>query len=195
MIFLAIFGILMLILSAFYLVNSWQQYGQWKWATFLVIISLTMTVVGGYGMYENHQNEANNKTTSQTAAKTSTSAISLSGAANQMNANQETKENAILGQLQKAYGKLGTVGFDSQSKTYQIKPASGDEAKALQAVLDDNSQANQIGWPKLTKSLDETSSQLQKILGDGYSLSLIQPNSDQPMYTVKNGQETYSAVK
>lgn len=197
MILLAIFGGLMLLLSIFYLLNSWQRYGQWKWATFLVLLSAILTGVGTWGALTGHHRTSSSPTTSrQATAQTATSSLAVGNQAMKTaGADQSSKENALLGQLQKAYGKLGTVGFDQASKTYQIKPAAGDEQKALQAVLDDPSQAEQIGWPKLTKSLQQTSAQLKEILGAGYSLSLMAPNSDQAMYTVKDGQETFTAVK
>ena len=46
MIFLVVFGALMLILSAFYLVNSWQQYRQWVVPTIMLVLSLAATVYG-----------------------------------------------------------------------------------------------------------------------------------------------------
>ena len=49
-----------------------------------------------------------------------------------------------------------------------------------------------MGWSSLTDSLDQVSAQLVKTLGDGYSLSLMNPNdTSQVMYTTKNGNKTY----
>lgn len=44
----------------------------------------------------------------------------------------------------------------------------------------------------LTKSIKTTSKQLKKALGDGYSISMMEPdNTAKAMYTVKDGKTTY----
>lgn len=46
MIFLIVFGGLMLILGGFYLANSWQQYREWKGGTIIVVLSLAAVIYG-----------------------------------------------------------------------------------------------------------------------------------------------------
>lgn len=201
MILLVVFGGLMLILGIFYLVNSWQQYHQWKWATFIVLVSLAVTVYGAINLpYWHHRSSNNSNTTQQTqrASKNSSSLsqFSNSGLQSQNGVSQENKEMAILRQMQKAYTKLGNVDYDSSSKTYKITPKDGNESQAISEVVQNPSEANQVGWPNLTKSLLSTSKQLKKVLGSGYSVSLMNPNDhNSAVYTVKDGQETYTAVK
>lgn len=196
MILLALFGGLMLVLSAFYLVNSWQRYREWKWATCLVVISLALTIFGVVELpYWHHSKSSAASSSSSSIASGSTSSISLTtGMSSSSSVSQSAKEDAILSQLQKAYSKMGTVAYDSASKTYEITVTDSDEKKALQEVLDDPSQAEDIGWPKLAKSLRSTSKQIKANLGSGYSLTLLQPGSSQAMYTAKDGQESYTAV-
>lgn len=196
MILLVVFGGLIFVLGCFYLVNSWQQYHQWKFATLLVLVSLAVTV---YGVINKNSSA---QTSSQTSAKSSssgTSSNSISGYSNNpalssstANMTQEQKEAAVLKQLQSSYSKFGSVAFDSGSKTFQIDPSSGDEADSLKYLAQNPTQASSMGWSSLTDSLDKTSTQVSKLLGSDYSISLMNPNdTSQAMYTTKNGSKTY----
>ncbi|MCQ5069301.1 hypothetical protein NE681_18120, partial [Faecalibacillus intestinalis] len=64
MIFLVVFGALMLILSAFYLVNSWQQYRQWVVPTIMLVLSLAATVYGTINLPYWHHSQSEQQTTS-----------------------------------------------------------------------------------------------------------------------------------
>lgn len=201
MILLVVFGGLLLILGIFYLINSWQQCHEWKWATFIVVVSLAMTVYGAINLPYWHHNSSNSQnTSSQQTQKTSNnssslSAFSNSGLQSQNSQNQENKEMAVLRQMQKVYTKLGNVDYDSSTKTYKIIPKDNDEGQAISQIVQNPSQASQEGWPNLTKSLINTSKQLKKVLGNGYSVSLMNPSDhSSAVYTVKDGQETYTAV-
>ena len=167
MILLVVFGGLIFVLGCFYLVNSWQQYHQWKFATLLVLVSLAVTVYGVINLPYWHKNSSA-QTSSQTSAKSSssgTSSNSISGYSNNpalssstANMTQEQKEAAVLKQLQSSYSKFGSVAFDSGSKTFQIDPSSGDEADSLKYLAQ----------------------------------NLMNPNDTrQVMYTTKNGIKTY----
>ena len=194
MILLVVFGGLIFVLGCFYLVNSWQQYHQWKFATLLVLVSLAVTVYGVINLPYWHKNSSA-QTSSQTSAKSSssgTSSNSISGYSNNTalssstaNMTQEQKEAALLKQLQSSYSKFGSVAF-------QIDPSSGDEADSLKYLAQNPSQASSMGWSSLTDSLDKTSTQVSKLLGSDYSISLMNPNdTSQAMYTTKNGSKTY----
>lgn len=200
MLILLVFGLLLLILSAFYLANSWQQYREWKWASFLVLISLAMTVYGAWNLPYWHRNSDKNNTSQTQSSNTNAKSLSsFSNGALQANSGQtqENKEMTILRQLQKGYAKMGSVEYDSDSKTFKIEPsADSDEGKALSAILNDPSQAEQAGWPDLTKSLVTTSQQLSKVLGSGYSLTLTKPgDNNTAMFTVKDGHTSYDAIQ
>lgn len=202
MIFLALFGGLMLILSGFYLANSWMEYHEWKWATVLVLISLAMTVYGVINLpYWNHSSNSASSSSSQAVSskqKTTANAGSLQQFANQMSiaggntASQDQKESAVLRQLQKAYNKLGTVTFDADSKTYKITPTDDNMKEALSQLAQDPSQGDQMGWPKFTKSIRKTSQQLVNALGNGYSISILNPSdTSTTLYKAKDGKTTY----
>lgn len=211
MIFLVVFGVLMLILSAFYLVNSWQQYRQWVVPTIMLVLSLAATVYGTINLPYWHHSQSAQQTTSAVSSKSSlssatgsqadsSSSFSVNGTTAVFNqqdsgATQEQKEMYLLRQLQKAYSKMGTVNYDSSSKTYQIMPTNENTVEALNYIAQNPDQAQQAGWSNLTSSLNQTSAQIKKIVGSGYSLSMMKPNDDQTaLYTAKDGKQTYSIV-
>lgn len=213
MIFLVVFGALMLILSAFYLVNSWQQYRQWVVPTIMLVLSLAATVYGTINLPYWHYSQSAQQTTSadssgsslssatdSKADSSSSSSFSVNGATAVFNqqdsgATQEQKEMYLLRQLQKAYSKMGTVNYDSDSKTYQIMPTNENTVEALNYIAQNPAQAQQAGWSNLTNSLNQTSKQIKKIVGSGYSLSMMKPNDNQTaLYTAKDGEQTYSIV-
>lgn len=201
MIFLVIFGALMLILGGFYLANSWQQYHEWKGGTIIVVLSLIAVIYGTINLPYFHHNQRQTSeqasSSSQVVQQSGQNNSSFSNKLGSINAqnnqgNQADREMAVLRQLQKGYAKLGTVSFDEASKTYRIKPTDDNTVKALQALVQDPSQAEQIGWPNLTKSIKQNSREVDKVLTDEYSLSIVNPdNTKQALYTAKNGKTTY----
>lgn len=211
MIFLVVFGALMLILSAFYLVNSWQQYRQWVVPTIMLVLSLAATVYGTINLPYWHHSQSAQQTTSAASSGSSlssatgsqadsSSSFSVNGTTAVFNqqdsgATQEQKEMYLLRQLQKAYSKMGTVNYDSDSKTYQIMPTNENTVEALNYIAQNPAQAQQAGWSNLINSLNQTSKQIKKIVGSGYSLSMMKPNDNQTaLYTAKDGKQTYSIV-
>lgn len=211
MIFLVVFGALMLILSAFYLVNSWQQYRQWVVPTIMLVLSLAAMVYGTINLPYWHHSQSAQQTTSAASSGSSlssatdskadsSSSFSVNGTTAVFNqqdsgATQEQKEMYLLRQLQKAYSKMGTVNYDSDSKTYQIMPTNENTVEALNYIAQNPDQAQQAGWSNLTNSLNQTSTQIKKIVGSGYSLSMMKPNDNQTaLYTAKDGKQIYSIV-
>lgn len=201
MIFLVIFGALMLILGGLYLANSWQQYHEWKGGTIIVVLSLIAVIYGTINLPYFHHNQRQTSeqasSSSQVVQQSGQNNSSFSNKLGSINAqnnqgNQADREMAVLRQLQKGYAKLGTVSFDEASKTYRIKPTDDNTVKAVQALVQDPSQAEQIGWPNLTKSIKQNSREVDKVLTDEYSLSIVNPdNTKQALYTAKNGKTTY----
>lgn len=199
MIFLLIMGLLILILGAFYLTNSWTAYREWKAGTLIMILSLAATIYGGIGTYQRYQHPQNNANrTTQTSSKNTQSAANL----NQFNklqqmeqANspqmQKEREMSVLRQMQKNYSKLGDVSYDQKTKTYQIDP-TGDSKKAFSAIAQNPSIAGQAGWNNITKPLTTASKQLGQALGKQYSIALVNPDKpSQVIFSAKNGQVTY----
>lgn len=200
MIFLVIFGALMLILGGFYLANSWQQYREWKAGSIIVVLSLAAVIYGAINLpyFHRNQHQASQQSASSKVVQPSQGSNSFSNKFGSMNssqnnqADQGNREMAVLRQLQKGYAKFGTVSFDEATKTYKIKPTDDDTVQALQALVQNPDQADQMGWPNLTKSIKKNSKQLAKVLTGDYSLSIVNPdNTKQALYTAKNGQTTY----
>ena len=211
MIFLVVFGALMLILSAFYLVNSWQQYRQWVVPTIMLVLSLAATVYGTINLPYWHHSQSEQQTTSAASSGSrlvlrpirkliqvpvlAFQSMRYRGLQPAGQRPLREQEMYLLRQLQKAYSKMGTVNYDSDSKTYQIMPTNENTVEALNYIAQNPAQAQQAGWSNLTSSLNQTSAQIKKIVGSGYSLSMMKPNDDQTaLYTAKDGKQTYSIV-
>lgn len=192
MIFLVIFGGLMLILGGFYLANSWQRYREWKSGTIIVVLSLAAVIYGVVNLpYFNHSQRSASQQSSSSAQVMQTSSISnkLSSLDGSGTASQQS---SILRQLQKGYSKLGTVSFDSKTSTYVITPTDDNTVKAIKALVQDPSQASEVGWSNLTNSIKKNSQQVSQALGGDYSISIVNPsNTKQAVYTAKNGTTTY----
>ena len=199
MIFLLIMGLLILILGAFYLTNSWTAYREWKAGTLIVVLSLAATIYGGIGTYQRYQHPQNNANrTAQTSSNNTQSAANLNHS-NKLQQMEEAKspqmqkerEMSVLRQMQKNYSKLGDVSYDQKTKTYQIDP-TGDSKKAFSAIAQNPSIAGQAGWSNITKPLTTASKQLGKALGKQYSIALVNPDKpNQVIFSAKNGQVTY----
>ena len=192
MLILVIFAGLTLILGAFYLTNSWQRYREWKSGTIIVVLSLIAVVYGAINLpYWNRNSQSGSSSTSssqQVQSSSFSNALSgINGAANGQN-----QQMSVLRQLQKGYSKLGTVEFREEDNTYVVKPTDDNTVKAVQALVQDPSQASQIGWSNLTDSIKKNSEQVSKALNGDYSISIVNPDkTSQAVYTAKNGQTTY----
>ena len=192
MLILVIFAGLTLILGAFYLTNSWQRYREWKSGTIIVVLSLIAVVYGAINLpYWNRSSQSGSSSTSssqQVQSSSFSNALSgINGAANGQN-----QQMSVLRQLQKGYSKLGTVEFREEDNTYVVKPTDDNTVKAIQALVQDPSQASQIGWSNLTDSIKKNSEQVSKALNGDYSISIVNPDkTSQAVYTANNGQTTY----
>lgn len=190
---------MMLILGSFYLVNSWQQYRTWLGGTIIVVLSLIAIAFGTIGLI-NHKAPKNHTETNVPASAQIDMRNANQNDFSKMQASdnpqlQKEKENELLKQMQKNYEKFGTVSFDQDSKTYQITP-TGDTGKAASYLAKNPTQAKQIGWSNLTDSMQQVSQQVKKLLGKGYSVSVMNPdNQNQALYTAKDGQQTYNIAK
>lgn len=196
MIVLLIMGLLILILGAFYLTNSWTKYGEWKTGTLIVILSLAATIYGGIGTYQHLHNNANRSEQTSSANPQAAANLNQTNKFQQMEqANspqmQKEREMSVLRQMQKNYSKLGDVSYDQKTKTYQIDP-TGDSKKAFSAIAQNPNIAGQAGWSHITKPLTTASKQLGKALGKQYSIALVNPDKpSQVIFAAKNGQVTY----
>lgn len=201
MVFLLIIVIIVLILSIFYLMNSWQQYGTWVWPTIMIVVSVLVTGYAAWNLPFWHQSSNDKATSSVSTSQTTTSSASsssfsqpgqggLTGQTSQQS--QTTMEQNVLSQMKKNYQSIGGVTFDSDTKTYKILPTDDNTVKALNYIAKNPSKASEAGWSSFTKNLTKTSTQLKKAIGSGYSISIQQPDhDDQAMFTVKDGKTTY----
>ncbi|MDO4903550.1 MAG: DUF308 domain-containing protein [Limosilactobacillus sp.] len=192
MIFLVIFGGMMLILGAFYLVNSWQRYHEWKSGTIIVILSLAAVIYGTINLPYFHKNKQAATADSSQTVNASSFSTPFGGIDNTQTDSQQ--QAAVLRQMQKGYSKLGSVSFKESTNTYVITPTDDNTVKAIEALVQDPSQASEIGWSKLTSSIKKTSAQLSEALKADYSVSILNPDTNKPVYTAKNGETTYDVA-
>lgn len=198
MVFLIILGGLFLILGGFYLANSWQQYREWKTGTIIVVLSVIAIAFGIIKLpVFNHQSSQSGSKSSSAQVASGNNSLSFSNKSgmngqDQNSAVQENKAMAVLRELQKGYSKFGTVDYSAKSKTFKITPTNDDTVEALKALAQDPSQAEQMGWSNLTKSIMTNSKDISKVLGEGYSISIMNPGDDsQTMYKATDGRTTY----
>lgn len=215
MIFLAIFGGIALILAIFYLLNSIQNYGTWKFATALVVI---FTLIRGFGIVKlpfwHHQsqttasqsptqNAGRRRHSSQTSAAAQSSLTKAASTFNptggvingqtakQKSAAKSSAEDQMTTQLNSAFSTLGKVTFDRAKKTYTITPENENTVKALEALEKQPSEADQAHWPTLVKNLTTSSTNVSKALKDDYTLTLVSPDqSGKVLFSATNGKAT-----
>ncbi|HAT54202.1 MAG TPA: hypothetical protein DCW31_02990 [Lactobacillus sp.] len=217
MIFLAIFGGIALILAIFYLLNSIQNYGTWKFATALVVVFALIT---GFGIVKlpvwHHSNSASNQASSRSSQSSSsqTSAAeqsSLAKAASTFNPNagvingqtakqksaaKSTAEDQMTEQLTSSFSTLGKVSFDRAKKTYTITPHNTNTVKALKALEKQPNEAEQAHWPTLAKNLQTSSTNISKALEGDYTLVLVSPDqSNKVLFSATNGKVTTDFTK
>lgn len=193
MLVLAVMCGLVFILACFYLVNSWQQYGQWKFATLLVLVSLAGTIWGVVGVVQAQRHRA---AVAENDPALQSSLVGNGVLSSQNTASKGAQEKYILGQLQKSFEKMGSVSYRESDQTFVITPTDDQMKEALTAMQNDHSIAKQIGWDNLTKNLTQSSASIKKALGSGYSLELAAPSDNQQaLLTVKDGKVTYNVIK
>lgn len=198
MVFLLIIALIVLVLSIFYLMNSWQQYGTWIWPTTMIVISGIVVAISiwylpfwhGHGQ-SSSQSSSSSQTTTQTSSSFSQPGQGgLTGQTTKQS--QSAMEQSVLSQLKKNYQSIGGVTFDSATKTYRILPTDDNTVKALNYIAENPDKADDAGWSSFTDNLTKTSKQLKKAIGSGYSISIQKPeHDDTAMFTVKDGKTTY----
>lgn len=196
MLFLIIFGALILILGTFYAVQQWHEYHEWKVGMLIIIASLCMIgygVMNWHGLHSNNQ-QVQNVPASQMPAMNNNKAQQLFSQDDNSN-NQENKEMLMLRQMQKMYGKFGTVDYDSKTKTFIISATQKDTKDAMNYLIGHTDQGKKIGWDKITDSALNVSGQLKTQLGPGYSVTINKPDNSGPMYTAKDGVQTFNIAK
>lgn len=206
MVFLVIIGIMMLILSGFYLANSWQRYGTWIWPTFLVIFSIAITAYGVVKLpYWSGDTAAQRNARLEKAASDSSGTSSSSPQFSSINNTGLTgmtgsqtdaaMQQNVLTQLQKSYQSIGSVAYDDSSKTFNITPTSDKVVEGLNYIIKDKTTASDVGWSNLTKNFVKTSKSIKEAMGSGYSVTLLEPDGSQAMFTAKDGKTTYDIAQ
>lgn len=188
-----ILSIIFLIIGICYLINSIHQYGTWKAPTVICILFTALGIFCSAGIFRCSQKKPSTSSI-QTAT---TGKINEPNAVQQLNTDnkQSQEEQNVLKSLQKSYQSLGTVSFDTVSKTYHIRVTDQNTINGLNYVLQHPDQANQVGYNKLTNTLKKTSISICKVLGNQYRIALMNPqNNQQAMYVVQNGETETNVI-
>ncbi|GKT03252.1 hypothetical protein [Furfurilactobacillus entadae] len=208
MIFLAVFGGIALVLAVFYLLNSIQSYGTWRFATLLVVVFALIT---GYGVVKLPVWHHHGSWSMQSSSSSSTTKAALTKAASVFNPNQAAIDGETAGQksaatanaqsqvksqLANAFSSLGTVTLDADTKTYTIHPTNKDAVKALEELEKTPSDAEEAKWPTMTDHLRASSANISKSLKDDYTLAMVSPDqSGKVLYSAKNGKTVTNFIK
>ena len=144
------------------------------------------------------KNTQPNKTVmSQSSTSSSKKASSSSYAGpgidpDQMNKNLRESQNNVLKQLQHNYANFGGVTFSTKAKEYSLDPDNADMTKAFEYLIKNPTKGDTVGWTKLTKNFDATSVSINKVLNSkDYTITILQPGTNKPMYSTKNGKTTF----
>ena len=188
-----ILSIIFLIIGICYLINSIHQYGTWKAPTVICILFTVLGIFCLAGIFRCSQKKPN----TSSIQTVTTGKINEPNAVQQLNADnkQQQKEQSVLKSLRKNYQSLGTVSFDAVGKTYHIRVTDQNTINGLNYVLQHPDQANQVGYNKLTNTLNKTSISICKVLGNQYRIALMNPqNNQQAMYVVQNGETETNVI-
>lgn len=196
---IAVIAGIIFVLGIFYLMNSIYRYGKWIAPVILMTASLLVGIGCGLKAYHLHHEEGQQQISSTQAMK-STQSSSQSGMVENgfqvidQGIREDHNQQQILEDLQQNFSKIGNVTFDRSRKTFTIAPTTSENAKAISFVIDNPQKAQQVGYNNLTSGILNTSKQLDKPLGKGYTVQLTQPNSNRVIYSARDGQVLVDVV-
>lgn len=198
MLFIAIIGFMLVFLSFFSLLTARGQGARWFWQAVFLILSLALTAFAIWKLpYWNHDNNAPQQTSAQTS-KSSSESISGTNSpvfsADESQTNLQTqnlKEKNVLEQLQQSYKAFGSVSFNGTTRTYVISSKNSNFNKAV-AYLDKNpKKTDEVKWPTEISNMTKTGKSVNKVLGNGYTISLRKSDQKTILLNVKNGKLIY----
>lgn len=187
-------AVIFLVIGIFYLINSIHQYGTWIAPTIVCLAFASLGVFCTMGLIKETHQKPKDTTSIETAT---TGHINEPNAIEQLNTDKVRTEHeqAVLKALQKSYQKLGTITFIPNTKTYQIQVTDDNTKKAIDYVIANPQQAQKVGYNNLTNNIKQISNSVQKQLGTGYSISLMNPqNTNTPLYTASDGNTTFDQI-
>lgn len=196
---IAVIAGIIFVLGIFYLMNSIYRYGKWIAPTILMILSLLSGIGCGLKAYQLHEEDKRQQSTSIATIRSAQSSSHDGMVENGFQLmDQDSREDHIqqqvLKSLQQNFAQVGNVTLDQKKKIFTITPTTSENAKAISYVIDNPQKAQQVGYNNLTAGILNTSKQLDKPLGKGYTIQLMQPNSNQIIYSARDGQVLVDVV-
>ena len=202
MLFILVLAIVTLLLGIFQFYSSMRNRGSIFSSSLLIIIPLLVVIFSAQSVIKEHNaNKAAPAPGSTLMAKSSSSTnlkdnkIETINSESQSAATQIQKENEVTKNLQKAFTNFGDVSFDKNSKTFVVKPSNDENKKAFKQLMDHKDQMKQSGFEDIQNKFIDVSNSIKKNLGNGYSLQLNQPDKDDAMIRVQDGQVSYTVFK
>ncbi|WP_137626662.1 hypothetical protein [Lactiplantibacillus pingfangensis] len=198
MLFLAIIGLLVFLLAFFSVLSARQSGGGWKFLATVAVLSAALTIFAiiklPYWPY-NQSHTAKTTATSSSATSSSNTTAKIGSSevvfneANQKKAAATTqlKEDSILKQLKANYKSMGSVTLDRKTKTFTVTPTNAKYIKSLKTVKQYPSK-NQKAITTITQNYESLSTSIKKHLGKNYTVQLLQPDTNNPLLSVKDGE-------
>lgn len=107
---------------------------------------------------------------------------------------QSQKEQAMLSIIKTSFDGIADVKFDKDSKAYTIFPTEDGFIQAI-ALMQSGAMSKDT-WYGLVDSTKQTSSNMSKQLGSGYTLNILNPaNKDNVILMVMDGVVIYDAFQ
>lgn len=192
---IAAMAAIILILAIFYLINSIHRYGKWLAPVILIIVSLFVGTISGINIYKIKHPVQSTAVQPESVQKKNKGSVVQNGLQTVDEGMQEDKDQQeVLKDLQKSFAKVGSVKFDESTKTYTIEPTNSQNVDAINYVLKDPSKAHESGYDSLTSGILKTSGQIKNGIGSGYTLQMVKPNSNQVIYSAKDGKVVTDVV-
>lgn len=172
MLYVLVLASIALILSLFKLHSSIRSRESIFGAIILFIIPLALVIFSGNQVI--HEKPS-------TAASTASSHLAA-------------KERNITASLKKNLKSLGDLTFNADQKVFVVTPTDANSKKAFSAWVKDPRTIDKDSYAGLKKQFTGLSKSLKKELGAGYTVKLLQPDSNRALLVVKDGKIVEDAL-
>ncbi|GEA98659.1 hypothetical protein LBR02_12240 [Levilactobacillus brevis] len=182
----AIFGALISLIALFSLLTAAQRGDSKIGSSLILLLALCGTVLAIWNLpYWSHPSHQTTEAAKKVSLTSSSQTFSTSSSTTKATT-QKTNEQNVKQQLIKSLTKLGSVSFNTQSKTYTLTVTNQSLKKTIAALNQDPSQAKAAKWPKFTNNFAKTSQSLKQALGRGYTF-VIRVGHQSPVLVYKDG--------
>ncbi|EOA09244.1 hypothetical protein QY883_05710 [Pediococcus acidilactici] len=200
MLYVLVLASIALILSLFKLHSSIRSRESIFGAIILFIIPLALVIFSGNQVIHEKPSTAASTASSHLAAKKSKEASIKDDKFEKMNSDsqaasqQAAKERNITASLKKNLKPLGDLTFNADQKVFVVTPTDANSKKAFSAWVKDPRTIDKDSYAGLKKQFTGLSKSLKKELGAGYTVKLLQTDSNRALLVVKDGKIVEDAL-